>query len=67
VLGGEALKLYTRTMLESDSKATQSKKQSSHDKCRGQRGLFSVEREIEKAQRERRDEGTCATATLAYP
>jgi hypothetical protein len=42
VLGGEALKLYIRTMPESDSEAAQSEKQSSHDKSRGQRDIFSV-------------------------
>jgi hypothetical protein len=42
-LRGEALKLYTRTMPELDSEAAQSEKQSSHDKSRGQRGIFSVE------------------------
>jgi hypothetical protein len=63
------LKLYTRTMIESNSKAAELEKQSLHNKSKGERGIVRVEREKEcsRAQRERRDEGTRATATLAYP
>jgi hypothetical protein len=55
-----ALKLYTRTMPESDLEDAESERQSSHDKSRGQIGI------IRWRERER-DEGTCATTTLAYP
>jgi hypothetical protein len=54
-------------MLESDSKAVELEKQSLHDKSKGERGIFRVEGMCVRAQRERRDEGTCATTTLAYP
>jgi hypothetical protein len=59
-------------MSESDLEAVDSKRQSSHDKHRGERGVVvrvrrERERERERERRERRDEGTYATATLAYP
>jgi hypothetical protein len=56
-------------MIESNSKAAELEKQSLHNKSKGERGIVRVEREKEcsRAQRERRDEGTRATATLAYP
>jgi hypothetical protein len=63
------LKLYRRTMLESDLKAAELEKQSLHDKSKRERGIVRVGRECvcTRAQRGRRDEGTCAAATLAYP
>jgi hypothetical protein len=70
-LGGETLKLYTRTMPESDLEAAESERQSSHDKGRGERDVVGVEREggreRVRAQRERRDGGTYASTTVAYP
>jgi hypothetical protein len=68
------LKLYRRTILESDLKAAELEKQSLHDKSKREGGIVRVGREsvCARAQRGRRDEGrrdegTCATATLAYP
>jgi hypothetical protein len=55
-------------MLESDLKAAELEKQSLHDKSKRERGIVRVGREcVHGAQRGRRDEGTCAAATLAYP
>jgi hypothetical protein len=59
-------------MPESDLEAAESERQSSHDKGRGERDVVGVERErgkgeSESTKRERRDGGTYATTTVAYP
>jgi hypothetical protein len=56
-------------MLDSDLKAAELEKWSLHDKSKGERGIVRVDGVCARvhAQRERRDEGTCATATPTYP
>jgi hypothetical protein len=57
------LKLYTRTLLDSDSKAAELESRVCTTKVR-EKEAWCV---CVCAQRERRDEGTCATTTLIYP